>query len=419
MTKNIYQRSLRDFQDYADDVTRSRHQTFDDAIRRLVSTLVDNTPLGDVVAQLPHVDFDQWYSKQLTSVGGMVGSGTITWPVDGRERLAMQVEMVRRLASDRLDIIDFSHNFMYVGSRFDDNIAEFIQQIFRRFIRDFLRFVHDSPSFKGGLQQRTPPQESEVSMTDELTLFISHSARDTEIAKSIVTLFEKAFKISARRIRCTSVDGYRLPAGADTNEVLRTEVFGAKLFVALLTPNSLSSPYVLFELGARWGTRRPLYPLLAGDTTPAHLSAPLSGLNALSMISADQVRQLLENASEALSQRLEPASSFSAEVEGVVAASTAISSNPTVAANSQAAEPSTVNLEDEQVKILLELAKQEWCYAEQIARAVGIGIQVVQYHLDELQNAGMASASYSMGGPTEWYLDHEGRKFLIKNRLIS
>lgn len=270
------------------------------------------------------------------------------------------------------------------------------------------------------LVERSPMTKSTtVNMTDELTLFISHSARDAEIAKSLVTLFEKAFKISARRIRCTSVDGYRLPAGADTNEVLRTEVFGAKLFVALLTPNSLSSPYVLFELGARWGTRRPLYPLLAGGVTPAQLSAPLNGLNALSMISANQVRQLLENASEALSQPLEPASSFSAEVEGVVEVASVPSSNSTVVAENQAAEPSTDNLEDEQVKILLELAKQEWSYAEQIARAVGIGIQVVQYHLDELQNEGMVAASYSMGGTTEWCLDHGGRKFLIKKRLIS
>ena len=36
---------------------------------------------------------------------------------------------------------------------------------------------------------------------------------------------------------------------------------------------------------------------------------------------ADQVRQLVEDASEALSERLEPMSSFSAEVEAVVEAS--------------------------------------------------------------------------------------------------
>jgi len=321
MSMNVYQRALRDFQDYSDDVSRSRYRTFEDAIRRLTSTLVASTPLGDVVAQLPQIDFDQWYNAQMDSVGGMVGSGTLTWPDDGRERLAVQVELMRRLALGQLDILAFTQNFMWVRNDFDDNISEFVQQIFRPFVRDFLRLVHDSAPFSNGLRQHEPLQEHEVSMTDELTLFISHSVRDAGIAKAIVTLFEKALKISARRIRCTSVDGYRLSAGADTNEVLRAEVFGAKLFVALLTPNSLNSPYVLFELGARWGARRPLYPVLAGGATPAHLPAPLNGLNALSASVANQVRQLVEDASEALSERLEPISSFSAEVEAVVAAS--------------------------------------------------------------------------------------------------
>lgn len=318
---NVYQRALRDFQDYADDVSRSSHRTFEDAIRRLVTTLVGTTPLGDVVVGLPQIDFDQWYKAQLDSVGSMVGSGTITWPNNGRERIALQVELMRRLASGNPNIIDFTHNFMWVRNDYDDNISEFVQQIFRPFARDFLRIVHDSASFSSGLSQLESLKENDVSMDDGLTLFISHSARDADIAKAIVNLFEKALKISARRIRCTSVDGYRISAGADTNQVLRTEVFEAKLFVALLTPNSLNSPYVLFELGARWGARRPLFPVLAAGAMPAHLPAPLNGLNALSASVSNQVLQLVEDASEALSERLEPISSFSVEVEAVVSAS--------------------------------------------------------------------------------------------------
>lgn len=321
MSMNVYQRALRDFQDYADDVSRSSYRTFEDAIRRLASTLVGTTPLGDVVAQLPQIDFDQWYKAQLDSVGGMVGSGTLTWPDNGPERLAVQIELMRRLALGKPDILDFTHNFMWVRNDFDENISEFVQQIFRPFARDFLRIVHESASFSNGLHQRESLKEHEVSMADDLTLFISHSAHDADIAKAVVTLFEKALKISARKIRCTSVDGYRLSAGADTNQVLRTEVFEAKLFVALLTPNSLNSPYVLFELGARWGARRPLFPVLAGGATPAHLPAPLNGLNALSASVSNQVLQLVEDASEALSERLEPISSFSAEVEATVTAS--------------------------------------------------------------------------------------------------
>lgn len=259
---NIYQRALRDFQDYADDVSRSRHSTFADAIRRFTSTFVQNTPLGEVVATLPHVDFDQWYVAQQATVGGMVGSGVLTWPDDSRERLALQVELIRRMALGQLDLLDFTTNFMWAGNNINDNTAEFVRHLFRPFVRDFVRLAHDTPSFENGLRQRDAALEREELM--DLILFISHNARDAGIAKALIALFEKSLKISARRIRCTSVDGYRLPAGAETNEVLRTEVFGAKIFIALLTPNSLSSPYVLFELGARWGARRPLFPVLAG-----------------------------------------------------------------------------------------------------------------------------------------------------------
>lgn len=318
---NVYQRALRDFQDFADDVSRARYRTFDDALRRLVSTLVPGTPLGDVVEQLPAVDFDQWYAEQLQSVGGMVGSGELDWPSDRLDRLALQVALMRRLAEGRPDILDFTYNFMYVRNNFDDNTAEFIQQIFRPFARDFLRFVHDTPLFSEGLRHNSNDPNEDNRLSIDLTLFISHSAADADVAKALITLFEKALKISARNIRCTSVDGYRLPVGVDTNEALRTEVFGAKLFIALLTPNSLSSHYVLFELGARWGARRPLFPVLAGGSTPENLRSPLNGLNALSASKPDHLRQLLEDTATALSAQLEPMASYTRELEAVAVVS--------------------------------------------------------------------------------------------------
>jgi len=76
-------------------------------------------------------------------------------------------------------------------------------------------------------------------------------------------------------------------------------------------------------------------------------------------------------------------------------------------------------LDKVKVNILVALAKQEWNYAEHISRSLGIGIQVVQFHLDELQNKEMALASYSMGDSEEWTLGHEGRRYLIENGLIS
>jgi hypothetical protein len=312
---NEYQRALRDFQDFADDVSRARHRTIQDALLRLTSLWVPRTPLGDVVESLPSVDFDTWYVAQEATGGSMVGSAEITWPLDSRERLATQVELVRRLASGAIDVTGFATHFMWVSNRYDDNIGEFVQQVFRPFIRDFLRFAHDSPDFESRLNSRAAELPAGTAVSDELTLFISHSAADAPVAKVLISLFEKSLKISARAIRCTSVDGYRLPAGVDTNDALRTEVFDAKLFIALLTPTSLSSTYVLFELGARWGARRPFFPVLASGATTSDLRAPLNGLNALSASVPDQVRQLVEDAAEALSLRMEPIASFSREIE--------------------------------------------------------------------------------------------------------
>lgn len=316
---NAYQRALRDFQDFSEDVTRATYHTIDDALRRLASTLVLGTPLGDVVSDLPAVDFDQWYETQAATGGSMVGSAELAWPPGPLERIGVQVELFRRLGNGQLDLLDFSRTFLWAGRRHDENISEFVQQVFRPFARDFLRFVHEDDAFEQGLK-RTADLPAEANM-HELTLFISHSAVDTAVAKALVELFEKALKISARQIRCTSLDGYRLPAGADTNEVLRAEVFGAKLFIGLLTPTSLSSTYVLFELGARWGARRPLFPVLAAGTTTADLKLPLSGLNALSAASGDQIRQLIEDAAAALSIRVEPMASFTSAIEALASSS--------------------------------------------------------------------------------------------------
>lgn len=317
---NVFQRALRDFQDSAEDVSRSRYNTVSDALRRVAASIVPGTPLGDVAGTLPSVEFDRWYEQQLQGARGM-GSEELEWPLDRYEKLALQVALIRQLAAGAVDVHDFAVNFTRVSSRLDDNLGEFVEQVFRPFVRDFLRHAHDTPQFAEGLRRdRTDPLEG-TTMAHDLILFISHSSADVGIARALIILFEKALKVSARNIRCTSVDGYRLPVGADTDEALRAEVFGAKVFLALLTPSSLASDYVLFELGARWGARRPLYPLLAAGCTPEDLRPPLNGLNALSASVRDQLRQLLEDASAALSIRLEPMASYSVELDAVVAAS--------------------------------------------------------------------------------------------------
>ena len=75
-----------------------------------------------------------------------------------------------------------------------------------------------------------------------MTIFISHSSRDAHLATQLVNLLRLAFSLRVDEIRCTSVDGYRLKAGADTDDQLRREVRESQLFLALITPSSVTSP---------------------------------------------------------------------------------------------------------------------------------------------------------------------------------
>src|SRR5690242_5692592 len=117
-----------------------------------------------------------------------------------------------------------------------------------------------------------------MSETVGIDVFLSHSSRDSELANALVDLLRSAFNLPASRIRCTSVSGYKLEVGADTNEQLRRETVESLVLVGLITEVSIDSAYVLFELGARWGARKFLAPLLGAGRGPEILAGPLSGL---------------------------------------------------------------------------------------------------------------------------------------------
>ena len=114
-------------------------------------------------------------------------------------------------------------------------------------------------------------------------LFISHSHRDHEIARSLVDIIESFFSVPNESILCSSVPGYELDLGSLTSDELRTKLSIAELVIALLSPNSLMSNWVLFELGAAWGIGKSVVPLLVGDLDlsekdlPAALKQNLAG----------------------------------------------------------------------------------------------------------------------------------------------
>ena len=148
-----------------------------------------------------------------------------------------------------------------------------------------------------------------MSQFASVRLRASHSSKDAVLAEALIDLLKAALGLVASQIRCSSVDGYRLPVGVNTESKLREEVNAVKVVVGLITPSALASDYVMVELGARWGSGRFMAPLLAGITTNG-LSGPLALLNALSAENEAQLHQLLEDISAQLGLPLQNAASY-------------------------------------------------------------------------------------------------------------
>jgi hypothetical protein len=135
-------------------------------------------------------------------------------------------------------------------------------------------------------------------------VFICHSSADREMAGLLVDLLRSALNLPAEAIRCTSVDGHRLAGGEEIDRALRAEIRNCDVFIGLVSAASIESAYVLFELGARWGTEKHLLPLLSPSADASLLRGPLSGLNALDCSQPANLHQMVHELATLL--RLEP-----------------------------------------------------------------------------------------------------------------
>ncbi len=134
--------ALDELNGYAEDVANASYQNIKDSIKRFYYQLRPENPIGMVLSELlPIVDFDAWYARVKSTQGGMVGSAELSWPLARPERVAMQLELIRRMANGEIDIIRFVHTFTYVENDFNSNISQFVAQVFSPFHRDIVQLL--------------------------------------------------------------------------------------------------------------------------------------------------------------------------------------------------------------------------------------------------------------------------------------
>ena len=235
--------------------------------------------------------------------------------------------------------------------------------------------------------------------TTSMKVFISHNSNDVELATLLIELLRKALRLSSEEVRCTSVDGYRMQAGASIDDRLRAEVHDTELLIGLITPNSLVSAYVIFELGARWGAETPMIPLLASGVTPEHLEGPLAGINALDSRDDGQVYQLLEDAAGYLQVTLDRTSSYAAEVGKL----TKLSSESTAISALPPSRPASPQLSEDAGHLLIEAAKSS---GGEILRTRPAGGLVIQANGRNLCERGNPRSEARWNGALEELVDY-------------
>jgi hypothetical protein len=151
-------------------------------------------------------------------------------------------------------------------------------------------------------------------------IFISHSSTDIQVGDALLRVLKDAFGLRSNEIRFTSHPAYGLSGGADPDKTLRQEVVSSKLVIGLITADSVESQYVLFELGARWGTDGFLIPLLAGGARASDLPKPLKS-HALTCDNEESILRFVADCGEIIGRPADNAAAYMESVRRLVAAS--------------------------------------------------------------------------------------------------
>jgi hypothetical protein len=167
---------------------------------------------------------------------------------------------------------------------------------------------------KPSVRRRFVAAKSSASSAVAVKVFVSHSSKDNDLANALIGLLMAALNLKREKIRCTSVAGSKLPTGADTDQQIRTEVCQARVLIGLLTPASLGSTYVLFELGARWGHDGFLAALLAKGASGSSLVGPMARINTMHAHNEADLHQFLGDVARKLKVKLPNAAAYLTEL---------------------------------------------------------------------------------------------------------
>ena len=175
------------------------------------------------------------------------------------------------------------------------------------------------PDLAGGLRRMLLPDaaSTEIAREHTIRIFISHSHADAAIAEAFADLFRSAFNLQCDAIRCSSVPRCSLQFGVEVPEQIRDEVLAAAVLIGIVSESSRESAWVLFELGARWGTSKSLIPVLAANGDADLLPPPIRDSHAMKC-TFDNVIKLVEEVAPLLNAPTPRTSTYTKHIQAIL-----------------------------------------------------------------------------------------------------
>jgi hypothetical protein len=116
-------------------------------------------------------------------------------------------------------------------------------------------------------------------------IFMSFIHEESFAAESVHDFIEELFGPSVSIFR--SSDENAIYAGDDWMARIFTELSGAKVLISMLTPASVSRPWINFEAGAAWMSKIKVIPVCVGGLKVTDLPKPYSSLQGVEISTHD------------------------------------------------------------------------------------------------------------------------------------
>jgi DNA-binding MarR family transcriptional regulator len=398
------------------DVSRSNYTEFKNSISIFISECKRLKYYSDAISQIPTIHIPTLLEESKSEEN----RGNFPWPTNANDKFTCKWNLITEVAKPKPAIEAYHFATDYLGDysdRLDDLLFTFVDKIFQPVTDELRSRAHTlyAQQPDNAFYERSPSTHKIMPKdhSDDPLFFISHSSKDKDLAECLVHLLKSCFGLKASNIRCTSVPGYTHSSGSYTDETLRKEAIECKCLIALLTPSSIQSTYVIFELGARWGAQRPLFPVVSNGLSKGNLPPPLNAINAKDLAVRTEILDFIDDIELSANITKEKTSVWDQRADGLMQKASELSSSDEPATQSEQQRL----LDDHEMMILHSLAEAEDKGITVTLKSftfMEISKSKLTYHLDNLEKAGFISVAHSMLSrtPSVYRLSRAGRQLI-------